>query len=113
MTGLDISYDILWLILKYVNFWLLQGHLSKILGLHKINFFSMKEQQSFDEAGGGLGGQVPRLFGGIIFSGVWHTWGGGLAGHRKQRLHFLTHLQHLRGSLALTYLIQNQSIGVD
>ena len=25
-TAWDISYDILWLILKYVNFWLLQGH---------------------------------------------------------------------------------------
>ena len=41
-TAWDISYDILWLILKYVNFWLLQGHLStlgKILGPQKINFF--------------------------------------------------------------------------
>ena len=54
-TAWDISYDILWLILKYVNFWLLQGHsstLGKILCLQKINFFSMKEWQGFEEAGG-------------------------------------------------------------
>ena len=46
-TAWDISYHILWLILKYVNFWLLQDHLStfgKIEWLQKINFFSMKEQ---------------------------------------------------------------------
>ena len=52
-TAWDISYDILWLILKYVNFWLLQGHsntLGKILGLQKINLFSMKEGQGFDKA---------------------------------------------------------------
>ena len=50
--------------------------LDKILGVQKINFFSMKEQQGFDEAGGrGLGGQVPRLYGGTIFGGVGHTWG--------------------------------------
>ena len=24
---------------------------------------------------GVLGGQVPRLYGGTIFEGVWHTWG--------------------------------------
>ena len=24
---------------------------------------------------GVLGGQVPRLYGGTIFGGVWHTWG--------------------------------------
>ena len=81
-TAWDISYDILWLILKYVNFWLLQGHsstLGKILGLQKINFFSMKERQGFDEALGVLGGQVPGLYGGIIFGGMWHTWGSGRA----------------------------------
>ena len=40
-TAWDISYDILWPILKYVNFWWLQGHSStsgKNLGLQKINF---------------------------------------------------------------------------
>ena len=35
----------------------------------------MKEWQGFDEARGFLGGQVPRLYGGTIFAGVWHTWG--------------------------------------
>ena len=36
----------------------------------------MKEWQGFNEAGGGgvLGGQVPRLYGGTIFGGVWLTW---------------------------------------
>ena len=34
-----------------------------------IFFFSMKEQQGFDEAWGILGGQVPRLYGGTIFGG--------------------------------------------
>ena len=29
-TAWDISYDILWPILKYVNFWRLQGHLSNL-----------------------------------------------------------------------------------
>ena len=24
---------------------------------------------------GVLGGQVPRLYGGTIFRGMWHTWG--------------------------------------
>ena len=54
-TAWDIFYDMLWLILKYVNFWLLQRCLStlgKILGLQKINLFSMKEWQCFDEAWG-------------------------------------------------------------
>ena len=54
-TAWDISYDILWLFLKYVYFWLLQGHLStlgKIIGVQKINFFSMKEWQGFNKAWG-------------------------------------------------------------
>ena len=58
-----------------------------------------------------LGGQVPRLYGGTIFWGVWHTWGG-LVGHWKQKLCFLTHLRQLRGYSALTDLIKNQSIDV-
>ena len=43
--------------------------LDKILGLQKIYFFLMKDQQDFDEAWGVLGGQVPRLYGGTIFGG--------------------------------------------
>ena len=35
----------------------------------------MKERRGFDEALGVLGGQVPRLYGGTIFAGVWHTGG--------------------------------------
>ena len=41
-TTWDISYDILWQLLKYVNFWWLQSCLStfaKIGCLQKINFF--------------------------------------------------------------------------
>ena len=30
----------------------------------------MKEQQGFDKAWGGLGEQVPRLYGGTIFGGL-------------------------------------------
>ena len=43
--------------------------------------------------------------------GVTHL-GWGLAGHKKQRLHFLTHLRQLREYSALTDLIKNQSTGV-
>ena len=35
----------------------------------------MKEWWGFDDAGGGLGGQVPRLYGGTIFGGVCDTLG--------------------------------------
>ena len=54
--------------------------------LQKINFFSMKERRGFDE-GGGLGGQIPRLYGGTIFGGVTHL--GHLAGHLAQKFRFL------------------------
>ena len=37
---------------------------------------------------------------------------GGPAAHRMQNVRFCTHLQQLRGYLALTDLIKNQSIGV-
>ena len=33
----------------------------------------MKERQGFDKAWLGLGGQVPRLYGGTIFGRVWQT----------------------------------------
>ena len=40
----------------------------------------MKERQGFDKAGEwGLGGQVPRLYGGTIFGGVTHIGGSGRA----------------------------------
>ena len=58
---------------------------------------------------GFVSGQVPRLYGGTIFGGVTHL--GGPAGHRMQNVHFSTHLRQLRGYLAFTDLIKNQSIG--
>ena len=59
---------------------------------------------------GGLGGQVPRLYGGTIFWGVRHTiW----RGIEHESSIFLTHLRQLRGYLALTDLVKNQSTGVD
>ena len=54
-TAWDFSYDILLSILKFVNFWRLQGHLSilaKIGCLQKIKVFSMKERQGFDATWG-------------------------------------------------------------
>ena len=42
--------------------------------------------------------------------GGW-THLGGPVGHRTQNVHFSTLLQQLRGYLALTDLIKNQSIG--
>ena len=91
---LETSHDILWLILKYVNFWLLQGHLSilgKIGCLQKINFFFVKEWQHFNEVWGGLGGQVPRLYGGTIFGG-FDTLRGVQWGIKNKGFWFLTHL---------------------
>ena len=75
-TAWHISYDILWSLLTYVNFWQLQGHLStfaKIRGPQKIKVFSMKERSVVNEAWGVLGGQITGLHDGIIFLGVWHT----------------------------------------
>ena len=54
-TAWDISYDILLSLLKFVNFWSLQGRLSilaKIGCLQKIKVFSMKERQGFDATWG-------------------------------------------------------------
>ena len=70
-TAWHISYDILWSLLTYVNFWQLQGRLStfaKIRGPQKIKVFSMKERLVVDEAWG-LGGQITRLHDGTIFWG--------------------------------------------
>ena len=50
-TAWDISYDILLSLLKFVNFWRLQGRLSilaKIGCLQKIKVFSMKERLGFN-----------------------------------------------------------------
>ena len=54
-TAWHISYDILWSLLTYVNFWRLQGHLStfaKIWGPQKIKVFLMKEWSVVDKAWG-------------------------------------------------------------
>ena len=54
-TAWDISYDILLSLLKFVNFWRLQGRLSilaKIGCLQKIKVFSMKERWGFDATWG-------------------------------------------------------------
>ena len=68
-----MSYDILLSLLKFVNFWRLQGHLSilaKIGCLQKIKVF-------FDEGATGLrydlgvlGSQITRLYDAAIFGGV-------------------------------------------
>ena len=71
-----MSYDILLSLLKFVNFWRLQGHLSilaKIGCLQKIKVFSMKERQGFDAIWGVLGSQITRLYNGTIFGGVRWT----------------------------------------
>ena len=54
-TAWDMSYDILLSLLKFVNFWRLQGRLSilaKIGCLQKIKVFSMKERRGFDATWG-------------------------------------------------------------
>ena len=90
-TAWDISYYILWPILKYVNFWRLQGcssNLSKKDAFRKSIFFSMKEQQGFEEAWGGFGWAGPQA--------IWwyHFWGGVThlgcpTGHLAQKFRFL------------------------
>ena len=65
-TAWHISYDILWSLLSYVNFWWLQGRLStfaKIRGPQKIKVFSMKERSVVDEA-----------WGGFRWAENWATW---------------------------------------
>ena len=54
-TAWDISYDILLSLLKFVNFWRLQGGLSilaKIGCLQKIKVLLMKERRGFDATWG-------------------------------------------------------------
>ena len=77
-TAWDISYDILWPILKYVNFWRLQGRLSNLSkkdAFRKSVFSRWRSNEALMRLGGVLGGQVPRLYGGTIFGGMPHTWG--------------------------------------
>ena len=75
-TAWDISYDILWPILKYVNFWQLQGRLSNLSkkDAFRKSIFSQWRSRLWRGLGV-LGGQVPRLYGGTILGGVQHTWG--------------------------------------
>ena len=73
-------------------------------------FFLNEGAMGLQSVSGFVGGQIPRLYGGTIFGGVTHL--GGPEGHRMQNVRFSTHLQQLRGYLALTDLIKNQSIGV-
>ena len=47
----------------------------------------------------------------VPFWGGGATYLGGLAGHRIQNVRFPTHLRQLRGYLAFTVFIKNQSIG--
>ena len=71
-----MSYDILLSLLKFVNFWRLQGCLSilaKIGCLQKIEVFLMKERQHFDATLGVLGSQITRPYDGTIFGGVRWT----------------------------------------
>ena len=99
-----LLWHLMTLILKYVNLWLFQGSLSildKIGCLQKINFFSMKEQQHFDEAWGFRWAGPKALW-------WYHFWGsvthlGGLVGIEKWRFWFLGGL-----SLHLNHLIQSR-----
>ena len=89
-TAWDISYDILWPILKYVNFWQLQGHLSNLSkkDAFRKSIFSRWRSNKASTRLGVLGGQVPRLYGGTIFGGgVTHL--GHPVGHLAQKFHFL------------------------
>ena len=112
-TAWHISYDILWSLLTYVNFWWLQGRLStfaKIRGPQKIKVFSMKERSVVDEA-----------WGGCRWADSWATWwyhffGGathlrGAGGCRKKNRHFSGHLRQLKGYSELIHWTKNQSIG--
>ena len=114
-TAWDISYDILWPILKYVNFWQLQGHssnLSKKDAFRKLIFSWWRSNGASMRLGGVIGGQIPRLYGGAIFGGVWHTWGIQWGIEFKSSI-FLTHLRQLRGYSAFTDLVKNQYTGVE
>ena len=74
-------------------------------------FFLDEGTTGLQSVSGFVGGQIPRLYGGTIFEGG-ATHLGGPVGHRMQNVHFSRHLRQLRGYLAFTDLIKNQSIGV-
>ena len=71
-TAWDISYDILLSLLKFVNFWWLQGRLSilaKIGCLQKIKSFLDEGVTGLRCDLGVLGSQITRLYDGTIFGG--------------------------------------------
>ena len=71
-----MSYDILLSLLKFVNFWQLQGRLSilaKIGCLQKIKVFSNEGAMGLRCDLGVLGSQITRLYDGTIFGGVRQT----------------------------------------
>ena len=81
------------------------------------------ENQSFLDEGvtglrcdlGVLGSQITRLYDGTIFGGGCDRLKGVLWAVKNtetEKLHFSAHLRWLKGYLALTYFIKNQSIGV-
>ena len=81
------------------------------------------ENQSFLDEGatglrcdlGVLGSQITRLYDGTIFGGGCSELKGVLWAVEKtetEKLHFLAHLRWLKGYLAFTDFIKNQSIGV-
>ena len=101
-TAWHISYDILWSLLTYVNFWQLQGHLStfaKIRGLQKIKVFSMKERSVVDEAWGFRWADNWATWWYHFLGGVTHLRGAG--GRRKKKRHFSGHLQWLKRVLGI------------
>ena len=96
----DISYDILLLLLKFVNFWWLQGRL-KYFGQNWVS----SENQSFLGEGatglqcdfGVLGSQITRLYDGTIFEG-FHTLKGvpwAIEKNETEKIHFSAHLRRL------------------
>ena len=85
-TTWDISYDILWPILKYVNFWRLQGHssnLSKKDAFRKSIFSRWRSNEAWGfKVGRSLGYMVVPFLGG----GATHL--GHPAGHLVQKFRF-------------------------
>ena len=80
------------------------------------------ENQSFLDEGamglqcdlGVLGSQITRLYDGTIFGGCDALKGvlWAIEKNETEKLHFLAHLRWLKGYLAFTDFIKNQSIGV-
>ena len=81
------------------------------------------EHQSFLDEGatglqcdlGVLGSQITRLYDGTIFGGGAMDLRGSCGPSKKtetEKLHFSAHLRRLKGYSALTYFINNLSIGV-